>query len=252
MSMQTMVLRIARDAQYAATEIRRIGSVSNLLRELRAAGSMFADSFLIEHTPRVHEGPYAIFMPGFFAHYGYYLRLAAYFEEQGIHFFIPQDLRRNTLSWADAHVVLDEAIKVMEDRTGLPPTLIGHSKGGTDIMGVLAHHPEITRAILVSSPLRGASLRALNLYLSLASGTTSWPFDRDLLQDLNFIAKISVVISEHDRVVPAHEAAIDGAHTIKVEDLPSPDFWRCHTGLAYHVREHLSTIIKYTARPHAA
>jgi|GEM_PF-3831787 len=245
-----MALRIARDAQYAATEIRRIGSIGNLLRELRAATSMFADSFLIEHAPQANDGPCVIFMPGFFAHHGYYLRLAAYFEEQGIRFVIPQDLRRNTLDWAAAHALLDSTIKTEEDRAGRTPILIGHSKGGTDIAGILPDHPEITRAIFVSSPLRGASLRALHLYLSLVSGTASWPFDRDLFQDPTIVAKVSVVVSEHDRIVPAHEAVIDGAHTIKVEDLPSPDFWRCHTGLAYHVRKQLHDLIQNPARNH--
>jgi pimeloyl-ACP methyl ester carboxylesterase len=240
MGTQNMVLRIA---QHAVTEIGRIGSW-RILRELPAATSMFMDSFLLARkTHERTDGSCVIFMPGFFAHYGYYLRLASWLTERGIRFVIPQDLRRNTLPWSEAHRILDETIKAEEDRTGIPPTLIGHSKGGTDILGMLADHPEIKRAIFVSSPLRGASLRALNLYLSLASGTASWPFDRDLLRDPAIIAKVSVVISEHDRVVPAHEAALDGAHTIKVEDLPSSDFWRCHTGLAYHVRAELHAII---------
>ncbi|MEK7631176.1 MAG: hypothetical protein AAB417_04095 [Patescibacteria group bacterium] len=254
--MQEVLRLVARDFRHVTAEVGRIGNLWNIARELPAATAMFLDSLLIDDEVGTEEAltPHVIFMPGFFARFEYYLRLGAYLRENGVKLIIPTNLRRNTLGWRESHELLSRAIKVDEDATGAVPILMGHSKGGADILGTLPDHPEIELAIFASSPLRGASLRALNLYLSLASGEHNLPFDPSSLTDPTLLAKIVVAVSDYDPVVPAREAELEGArHTIKAEKKSWPDMWHSHTGIAYHIREQvLATIRENQARAHAA
>ncbi len=256
MSMQKAMRLVARDFRHTAAELSRIGNLWYIAQEVPAAVTMFLDSLLMDANASASArttNPHVIFMPGFFARFAYYLRLGAYLHENGVELIIPAGLRRNTLSWRESHAVLSDAIKADEDATGVAPILMGHSKGGADILGTLPDHPEITLAIFASSPLRGASLHALNLYLSITSGERHFPFDRAALTDPELLAKIVVAVSDHDKVVPSHEAELEGAKdTIRVEKTSVLDMWHCHTGIAYHVREQaLAAIRENQVRVHA-
>ncbi|MSR76466.1 MAG: hypothetical protein EXS68_02645 [Candidatus Ryanbacteria bacterium] len=255
--MQEVAQLVARDFRHAAREVSRVGNLWNIAQEVPAAVTMFLDSLLMDaHAPAsAHDtNPHVIFMPGFFARFGYYLRLGAYLHENGVELIIPKGLRRNTLTWQESHTILSNAIMADEDATGVVPILMGHSKGGADILGTLPGHPEIELAIFASSPLRGASLHALNLYLSIRSGEYRLPFDPDALTDPTLLAKIVVAVSDYDKIVPAHEAELEGARdTIRVEKRPGLDVWHSHTGLPYRVRkEVLATICENQVRIHAS
>ncbi len=251
MGPQEFMELIAKNIRHTVTELGRIGF--NITKELPSATTMLLDSFFINDERRDTaraENPHVIFMPGFFALSKYYLRLCTYMHANGVYLITPQNLNRNVLGWKQSRDVISYAIKQDEDETGLPPILIGHSKGGTDILGTLPYHPEIQTAILISSPVRGASLRALNIYLSITSGKNEFPFDRGMLTDPTLLSKIVIAISTQDKIVPAHEAVLDGArHTINVEETANDDMWYSHTGLAYHIRkEILKVITEHTAQ----
>ncbi len=257
MSMQKALRLVARDFRHATAEIGRIGNLWNIAQELPAAVTMLFDSFLANDNGSISRHAthtHVIFMPGFFAHFGYYMRLGTYLHEHGVELIIPKNLRRNTLDWKESRMILSDAIKADEDATGKIPILMGHSKGGTDILGILPNHPEIQLAIFASSPLRGDSLKALNLYLSITSGKHRLPFDPNVLNDSKLLDKIVVAVSNHDKIVPAHEAELEGArHTIRVEKESPLEMWHSHTGIAYHIRkEVLATIRDNQTKVYAA
>src|SRR3989344_7700839 len=125
---ETMRL-FAAEARHAVAEVRRIGSLASILREIPAATTMFVDSFSVQslaEKAQCTDGQPVIFMTGFFAKFDYYLRLAVFLHTHNTRLIIPHELGRNTLSWKQSHIVLSDTIKEVEDETGVVPGLIGH------------------------------------------------------------------------------------------------------------------------------
>jgi len=221
----------------------RIGNLSGLLRELRTATTMFTDSF--EEVRRSNrERPYvktAIFMQGFFLNAVFYKRFVEFFEASDIRLVCPLKLARNVVSYTQARGILSDAIKEVEDRFSDVPDLIGHSKGGTDISGVLGWHKEIQNVYLIAAPFRGASLNALTTFMKLIHHKPGYAVDYDVLRDKSILKKITTIVTPADRIVPSHEAMLPGARKKIVIDRhkDNESVWNSHTGLPYYARETL-------------
>ncbi|MFC1594872.1 esterase/lipase family protein [Patescibacteria group bacterium] len=227
------------EAVDAIIMLGRIIRLKNLRREMHPAIAMFSDSFdqMPENEQNGNFDKTIIFMPGFFAKRIYYSRFFEYFYRKGISIVSPQGLVRNTISWNQAHKVISRTIKKIEDATGEIPILIGHSKGGVDVIGVLPKHSEIAEAFLIATPLRGSSLGALELLY----GTDNRTFDKSLLKDADILSKITAVVSRADCIVPPREGIVPGAKreiTIKSRNGKGSQ-WDTHTGLPYHARRQI-------------
>jgi len=232
-------------------EIWRIGNIRGLARELRSATTMFSDSFsgdLPNHENYNGEShKTAIFMQGFFANAIYYRRFIEFFYEHHVRVVCPLRLSRNIISYREAHELLSRTIKSVEDETGEPPILIGHSKGGTDIIGVLGEHPEIKKAYPIAPPLRGSSLNSLNVVINFMHHNPGVPIDHDILTDEDITRKITTFCSYSDRIVPPHEAMVHGAENKIVID-GDHGLWNSHTGLPYHARHEILERITNNSR----
>lgn len=223
-------------------EIWRIGNIRGLARELRSATTMFSDSFLGD-LPNYenHNGENRktiIFMQGFFVNAIYYRRFIEFFYEHRVRVVCPLRLSRNIISYREAHKLLSDTIKSVEDETGEAPILIGHSKGGTDIIGVLGEHDEIKEVYLIAAPLRGSSLNALNIIIDLLHHNPGVPIDHDILTDKSVLNKITIFCSYADKVVPPHEATVHGAEN-KIADDDGRGHLASHMGLPYHARHEI-------------
>lgn len=237
----------------ALVELGRIGSLPHVLHEMRTAATMLADSFRFEATP-FEEGSSechttAVFMPGFFANADYYRRFVHFFHTRGVRLVTPDGLVHNIISWEHAHRLLSRTVKEIEDASGEIPILIGHSKGGTDITGILREHEEVRDVVLIASPLRGTSLNALHFCMTVFHRSPGRAIDEDVLGDSVIRAKITTVVSFSDRIVPPHEAYLPGVkREIVVQnggDVNLEDRWDSHTGLPYHARHELLKCIRH-------
>ncbi len=234
----------------ALVEISRIGNFKSLWRELRIATTMFADAF--SNREGAKEGntgvPYektVIFMQGFFANTIYYRRFLEFFDTRGIRVVCPLLLARNVVSYTQARNLLSNSIKDVEDRFGVVPDLVGHSKGGTDILGILGRHEEIKHAYLIAAPLRGSSLNALTFFIKLMHHDPGHAIDKDLLEDKKILRKITTIVTSSDSIVPLREATLPGAY----REIPinrhtgDESIWDSHTGLPYHARKELMGLL---------
>ncbi|MEK7187966.1 MAG: hypothetical protein AAB691_03940 [Patescibacteria group bacterium] len=223
------------------TMVGRMVSPRSLRREVYPASQMFVDQFLHRpKTQREDDPPFkktVVFMPGLVARHHYYQRLSSHLVANKIRFVPVRGLARNTLSWEEAHLAISDTVKMVEDETGEVPVLLLHSKARPDSLGVLAEHPEISRAIFIASPVRGQSYNALISLFSIF-GKTSSP-RREVLDDPNICDKITTITSSLDCIVPIREATIPNAKNVVIEGREEGGFWNSHTGLPYHAREHI-------------
>lgn len=223
-------------------EIWRIGNIRGLVRELRSAKTMFSDSFLGDlQSYEKYNGENRktiIFMQGFFANAIYYQRSIKFFYEHNTRVVCPLRLSRNTISYREAHDLLSYSIKSVEDETGEPPILMGHSKGGTEVIEILGEHHEIKEVYPVAAPLRGISLNALNAFIGILHSNPGIPINHDILTDETILKKITTFCSYSDRVVPPHEAMVHGAENKIVIDRDR-GYWDSHTGLLCHAQHEI-------------
>ena len=232
-----------------AVELWRIGNPRGLFREVRAATLMFADSFNGDLPSKAQEKreytETIIFVQGFFASIFFYRCFMEFFHENNVRVVCPLRLTRNTIGYSQAHKLISNTIKRVEDKTCKPPKLVGHSKGGTDITGVLAKHSEIKEVFLLAAPLRGRSLGALDAYIKLFHKNPGEPVDHDVLADPAIQKKITTISSHADHIVPPHEAGLPGAHAEIVieQDYAKQSTWDSHIGLPYHARHKILELL---------
>jgi len=227
--------------------IGRILHWRTIRQEIRPLATMVADSLWQKQKPKSNGSPPAkrttIFMPGFIGHESNYQNLNNFLDERRIQVLTPIGFGLNLLSWKRAQELISKAIKQAEDKTGTVPAVIGHSKGGTEMLGIIPRHPEIEEVILIAAPLRGPSFEVLSLFVDTVYGKGQRPFDEDMLTDRSILSKITTIVSDADHIVPPEEAKLPGVkrqiffqgHRRKQTQKRMPDFihWDSHTGLPY-------------------
>ncbi|MBI4121536.1 MAG: hypothetical protein HY470_01090 [Candidatus Ryanbacteria bacterium] len=254
---------VVREREYVLEELGRVGQWENLIVELPALVVTAMESLLIGHRrPRYQltgrERYVGVLVTGWFGTIEDYVLLEAYLRAFGIYVVYPKELYRNWWSWKEMPRMVSDTAKQVKDRTGRTAFFLTHSRGGDDAALVMDNydHDDINQIISICSPQRGSSLRALHVGVSMCNSDPGNPPSEQLLESKDLLSRTCIIASDHDRIVPPHEAISIGARNIiKVNDAAwwsKYDHRQGHIRLPFHAREHIVRIIKGEEQDQAA